>query len=45
VDGDDLIGISIRENLSVAVIRELNNIPQDEDVKPGMVIKLPVPAL
>ena len=45
VDGDDLIGISIRENLSVAEIRELNNIPQDEDVKPGMVIKLPVPAL
>lgn len=44
-DGDDLIGISIRENLSVAEIRELNNIPQDEDVKPGMVIKLPVPAL
>ena len=45
VDGDDLIGISIRENLSVAEIRELNNIPPDQDVKPGMVIKLPVPAL
>lgn len=45
VEGDDLIGISIRENLSVAEIRELNNIPSNEDVKPGMVIKLPVPAL
>lgn len=44
-EDDDLIGISIRENLSVAEIRELNNIPQDADVKPGMVIKLPVPAL
>lgn len=42
-DDDDLIGISIRENLSAAEIRELNNIPQDADVKPGMVIKLPVP--
>lgn len=44
-EDDDIIGISIRENLSAAQIREINNLPEDVVLKPGMVIKLPVPQL
>ena len=44
-EGDDLFEIALRENLTVPEIREINNLGTDAKVEPGMVIKLPAPAL
>ena len=40
-EGDDMTGISIAFGTSAAVIRELNNLGENEQLKPGQVIKLP----
>ena len=44
-EGDDLTGVSIRFGVNAAVIRELNNLPEDAQLTPGQVIKLPADAL
>ena len=44
-EGDDLFEIALREHLTVPEIREINNFGPDAKVEPGMVIKLPAPAL
>ena len=43
-EGDDLTSITIRFGVSAAEIRELNNLPDDAQLKPGQVIKLPAEA-
>ncbi len=43
-EGDDLTGVSIRSGVSAAVIRELNNMPEDAQLTPGQVIKIPADA-
>ena len=40
-EGDDMTGVSIRWGVSAAEIRELNNLPDDAQLKPGQIIKLP----
>lgn len=40
-EGDDMTAILIRFGVSAAVVRELNNLPDDAQLKPGQVIKLP----
>lgn len=44
-DGDDLFEIALREHLTVPELREINNLGPDDKVEPGMVIKIPAPAL
>lgn len=43
-EGDDMTGVSIRFCVSAAEIRELNNLPEDAQLTPGQVIKLPADA-
>jgi len=43
-EGDDMTGISIRWGVSAAAIRELNNLPEDAQLTPGQVLKLPADA-
>lgn len=43
-DGDDMTGVSIRWGVSAAAIRELNNLPDDAQLMPGQVLKLPADA-
>ena len=43
-EGDDMTGVSIRWGVSAAVIRELNNLPDDAQLTPGQIIKLPAEA-
>ncbi len=40
-EGDDILGLSIRYSLSPAEIRELNNLGETDELKPGQVLKLP----
>ena len=40
-DGEDMTAICIRFNASAAVIRELNNLPDDAQLTKGQIIKLP----
>lgn len=43
-EGDDMTGVSIRFGVSASAIRELNNLPEDAQLKVGDVIKLPADA-
>ena len=43
-EGDDMTSITIRYGVSAAEIRDLNNLPDDAQLKPGQVIKLPAEA-
>lgn len=40
-EGDDMTGVSIAFGVTAAAIRELNNLGDNEQLKPGQVIKLP----
>ena len=40
-EGDDITGVSIRFGVSAAVIRELNNLGEKDQLVPGQIIKLP----
>ena len=40
-EGDDMTSILIRFGVSAACVRELNNLSDDAQLKPGQVIKLP----
>ena len=40
-EGDDMTAVTIRFGVSAAEIRELNNLPDDAQLKQGQVIKLP----
>ena len=43
-EGDDMTGVSIRWGVSAADIRELNNLGENDQLKPGQIIKLPAEA-
>ena len=43
-EGDDMTGVSIAFGVSAAAIRELNNLGDNDQLKPGQVIKLPADA-
>ena len=43
-EGDDMTSLTIRYGVSAAEIRDLNNLPDDAQLKPGQVIKLPAEA-
>ncbi len=43
-EGDDMTGVSIRWGVSAAEIRELNNLGDTDQLKPGQIIKLPAEA-
>ena len=43
-EGDDITGVSIRFGVSAAVIRELNNLGDNDQLVPGQIIKLPADA-
>ena len=43
-EGDDMTGVSIRWGVSAAEIRELNNLGEADQLKPGQIIKLPAEA-
>ena len=43
-EGDDITGISIRFGVSAAEIRELNNLSDTDQLKPGQILKLPAEA-
>ena len=43
-EGDDMTGVSIRWGVSAAEIRELNNLGENDQLKPGQIIKLPAEA-
>ena len=43
-EGDDMTGVSIRWGVSAAAIRELNNLPDDAQLVPGQILKLPADA-
>jgi len=43
-EGDDITGVSIRFGVSAAVIRELNNLGEKDQLVPGQIIKLPADA-
>ena len=40
-EGEDMTTMAIRFGVAAGVIRELNNLPDDAQLKPGQVIKLP----
>ncbi|MBO7482998.1 MAG: LysM peptidoglycan-binding domain-containing protein, partial [Kiritimatiellae bacterium] len=40
-DGEDITGLAIRYSLSPAEIRDLNNLGENDEIKPGQVLKLP----
>ncbi len=41
-DGEDLVNVSLNTAVDIPVLREINGIPDGEDVKVGQVIKIPV---
>jgi LysM repeat protein len=41
-EGEDVIGIGLSNDIDPVVIRELNNLNTNDDLKPGQKIKLPV---
>ena len=43
-EGDDMTSVSISWGVSSAQIRELNNLGDNDQLKPGQVIKLPADA-
>ncbi len=43
-DGDDMTGVSIAFGVTAAAIRELNGLGDNDQLKPGQVIKLPADA-
>ena len=43
-EGDDMTGVCIRWGVSAAAIRELNNLPDDAQLTPGQILKLPADA-
>ena len=43
-EGDDMTGVSIRWGVSAAEIRELNNLGDTDQLKPGQLLKLPAEA-
>ena len=43
-EGDDMTGVSIRWGVSAAEIRELNNLGENDQLKPGQILKLPAEA-
>ena len=43
-EGDDMTGVSIRWGVSAAEIRELNNLGDADQLKPGQILKLPAEA-
>lgn len=43
-EGDDMTSVSISWGVSAAAIRELNNLGENDQLKPGQVIKLPADA-
>ena len=43
-EGDDMTGVSIRWGVSAAEIRELNNLGENDQLRPGQIIKLPAEA-
>jgi len=43
-EGDDITSVSIKWGVTAAEIRELNNLPEDAQLKPGQVLKLPAEA-
>jgi len=43
-EGDDMTGVSIRWGVPVSVIRELNNLGENDQLVPNQVIKLPADA-
>ena len=43
-EGDDMTGVSIAFGVTAAAIRELNNLGDNDQLKPGQVIKLPADA-
>ena len=43
-EGDDMTGVSIRWGVSAADIRELNNLGDADQLKPGQILKLPAEA-
>jgi LysM repeat protein len=43
-EGDDMTGVSIRWGVSAAAIRELNNLGDNDQLRPGQIIKLPAEA-
>ena len=43
-EGDDMTGVSIRWGVSAAEIRELNNLGDSDQLKPGQILKLPAEA-
>lgn len=40
-DGEDLTEIAIRFGIALDVLRELNGLKANEELRPGMVIRLP----
>lgn len=40
-DGEDITGLAIRYSLSPAEIRDINNLGENDEIKPGQVLKLP----
>ncbi len=45
LEGDDMTGVSIAFGVTPAAIRELNNLGDNDQLKPGQVIKLPADAV
>ena len=43
-EGDDMTGVAIRFGVTAAIIRDLNNLPEDAQLTVGQVIKLPADA-
>ena len=43
-EGEDMTTMAIRFGVAAGVIRELNNLPDDAQLKPGQIIKLPAEA-
>ena len=40
-EGEDVTGVAVRFNISPARIREINNLSGNDELKPGMVLKIP----
>ncbi|MBR4615618.1 MAG: LysM peptidoglycan-binding domain-containing protein, partial [Kiritimatiellae bacterium] len=43
-EGEDLADVSIRWGVSAAAVRELNNLSEDDVLKPGQILRLPADA-
>ena len=44
-EGEDIAGVAVTFSVDSSVIRELNNLGPDEQLKPGQIIKIPASAL